>query len=348
MLKATQLLLSLNEIKESAPYIEVINRHGTLIDSEKLCQLFLETKDPALLRPIMLHGSTAIANDLFTKAIVNGKLHPDFPPETFFTLSYLGHAETEHLLFGIYKQIFDGKVDWDLHRIVCLSLLNYSCSTYKNLIENEIEKCLTVHLFPEFIPVLACKTGDAALAERMYEHGNTKASSDASAGLILGIALFGEKYKSIFKSIIWNPVWEAGSTATGNGHYTLMGMRSLNISLLELYQELQNIIAANEDKTLANFHEFVGLLRINLIAPEQYHLKSIKKQQESFTTLYHELFKWKNPNFDDSIIGLLSKYANQNKKNLDYLLDELYTLKENYNLKAEHEIELSCYTPWYI
>ena len=134
-----------------------MNKHGSIDDSRLLYSHFLENKNPDLLEPIWLHGDEVIVNDLYEKAVVKGELKPEFPPETFYALSYLDHKETEHVLFNIYRQIFDGNLGWDLHTIVCLSLLNYSCAGYLPVIESEIEKCFAVHLFPEFIPVLVCK-----------------------------------------------------------------------------------------------------------------------------------------------------------------------------------------------
>ena len=201
MLQATQFILQAKPKENISPYLEVVSKHGCIEDSRLLYSLFLDNKNPELLGPVWLHGDAALADDLFKKAVQNGDLHPDFPPEIFYALSYLEHPETEHILFNYYKQLFDGDMGWDLHTIVCLSLLNYTCAAYKTVIETEIEKCFAVHLFPEFIPVLACKTGNTALADSLYEHGCTKASSDASAGLILGTALYGQKYRERFKSI---------------------------------------------------------------------------------------------------------------------------------------------------
>jgi hypothetical protein len=341
MLKATQLLLSSNKNQCSAPLIKVINRHGTLADSQELYKHFLKDKDPMLLEPIMFHGDKKIADDLYIKAIRRGELQSDFPVETFFALSYLEHQETEHTLFNYYRQLFDGNIGWDLHRTVCLSLLNYSCRDYKEIIEKEIEKCFAVHLFPEFIPALACKTDNISLVDRLFEHGCTKASSDASAGLILGLALFGEKYKNTFKSIIWNPEWEAASSATGNRHYTIMGMRYLGISLQELFQDLQLIVKEDYKSSVTSIYTFCDLLGANLQVPDLYPVKFINNQREQFSKIYQEIFA-STPN---SIIRLLEECNGLQGVQLDHLQQELYTLKELYDLNAQHELELLSYMP---
>jgi hypothetical protein len=337
MLKATKLLLKATHPETATTLLKTIKQHGEKDDILLLYDKFLSNRNPAYLEPIMLLGDTSISDDLFAKAVSNGELRPDYPVETFYALSYLGHSETEHLLFSYYKQLFDSALDWDLHKAVCLSLLNYSCKGYETAIKEEIEKCLATHLFPEFIPVLAYKTGCHNLRNRLYEHGCSKASSDASAGLILGLALYGEDFKQTFQSIIWDPTWEACSSSTGNRNYTLMGMSHLGITLQALLFELQAKLATGNLEITSLFMDYISLLEAYLHAPVSYPSKAIKRQHEPITDIYNAVFGPKD-NTTNKLLELIKAYEEKGY-DLNYVLDYANEVKVDYETRIALELE---------
>lgn len=342
MIKATAELLrqhrSGERIEYCNPLIDVVSQFGSREDSEALLDIFIQTQHHELLEPVSRYGDSEIARKLFEASISEGKLKEDYPSETLLALSYLGHPELESILMGYFASIHEVDMDWDFHRAVCLGLLNYPCTGYEDLILRQIEQCLDKSLFPEFIPALAIKTNDPDIAGRIYHHGNTLASSDANAGIVLGLALYGDKHTDLFRSIIWNERWEAGETGTGTAWYTTMGMSYLKITIKELYQDILADVEAGIDERVIKDKLWVmhGLLHMKLSGwgSPMYWIRCIEPLGESFTSIYRELFKWRNPDRDDSIVGI-SKACDP----LELLESMFNELKPVFELKMEHEIE---------
>lgn len=288
-LKIAGLMATANE-NELQANINLVTKYGKTEDAEYLLSLFLHTKDVQLLKPLQVCGNSIIAEGLFQHAIENRQLKENFPPELLMALGYLHHAETEGVLMDYYKLIFDKKLDWHLHVTVCLALLNYSCKGYESLIQQEIEKCLNEWLFAELIPVLGCKTGNVLLAEKMYHHGCTKASSDSNAGLLLGIALFGHGQKELFKKAMYNPDWEAGSTATGNRKYTMMGISFLQISLAEIFADIKQLHDEGGEQLPQHLFLLESMLEAKLEGSGTYLVGSIPLHKEAYAAVYEALF----------------------------------------------------------
>lgn len=319
-------------------YTDLVTKYGTVEDADYLLPLFVQTKEVQLLKPLQACGNYATADTLFQQAVEKGTLKAGFPPQTFKALGYLQHAATEDVLLEYYKGLFTSKGDWDLHVAVCLALLNYSCAGYETIIQHEIEKCLEEWLFPELIPVLACKTGDETLLKKMYEHGSTKASSDASAGLLLGMALYGPNGKELFKKAIWNEAWEAGSASTGNRQYAMMGMGYLQLSFAELLADATVLVKDGNGRLTYPFFLLESLLEANLAKPVVYDVRSIPPPPETFAQVYQTIFE---PEDGNSIFQLVRTHVQDEriKQNLESYFEQLQTL---YKLKATHELEIEC------
>lgn len=103
------------------------------------------------------------------------------------------------------------------------------------------------HLFNEFVPALSFKTKREELIEELYQWGSETASVDCNAGILLGIALYGEKTRRLFKKILWDRCWEAFSSSTGTGYWAFVGMQHLQISFAELYKEIKE--ASQQSRT---------------------------------------------------------------------------------------------------
>lgn len=340
MLGATKKLIELNNSSDSACYrkylIDIINESGNLEDAKVLFHYFKETRDPELLDPIMFHGDSELSEDLFNLSIKNNRLIEGFSENIFNTLSYLGNPKLEEVLIYYLGELFDNEeLEWNFHVSVCDSLLNYSCTGYEALILKQIEKCLPKYLFPELIPCLAIKTKKPELFDIIYKKGCTNVSSDCNGGLILGLALFGEEKREVFKSIIWDEYWDSSNISTGSRWYTFLGMNYLKITIQELFEEILNDIKKKRNKKIISHKIWVihSLLEVKIYEPYKFNIRMIEKLNESFISIYNSLFKWKNPNKDDSIIGIYRDYLKE-----DIITDTLYKLKSLLELRVEREI----------
>lgn len=338
MINATKRIAGLMA-EENEPLLEVcinlVTKYGTADDAAYLLPLFLQTKNVQLLKPLQACGNKFTADQLYQQAIENEQLKAGFPPETLLALGYLQHPETEKVLLAYYKTIFDQKLDWQMHEAVCLALLNYPCKGYEALIRQEIEKCLHQWLFAEMIPVLACKTGDVSLAEKLFHHGCTKASSDSNAGLLLGIALFGTGKKDLFKKAIYNHDWEAGATATGNRKYTMMGLSFLQISMAEMFADIRALAQENNAPLPQHLFLLESMQEAKLEKRGQYLVRCIPPHAESFTAVYGALFA---PADGITIYTLIEQVGVMVWKEL--LLQSFNRLQELYALHMAHEAEL--------
>ena len=315
--------------------IDTITRHGSTADAEAFLSLFIQSKEAQLLKPLQAHGNAQIAQTLFNHSIENGKLKEDFPPQTLLALGYLQHAQTETVLLAYYKGLFNKQLDWDLHVAICLALLNYDCTGYEKVIQEEIEKCLSASLFPEMIPSLAVKTGDDTMLEKLYHHGCTKASSDASAGLLLGIAMFGQKGKELFKKAIYNPNWEAGSTATGNRTYTMMGLAYLQISLAEMFEDMKQLHKDGGNGLPQHLFLLESMLEAKLAGGGMFLVRCIPPHAETYAAVYEALFA---PADGNSIFTYIEQVQVTVWK--DLLVQSFERLQELYALQMAHQTEL--------
>lgn len=344
MLKATKKIIELNKSKESKCYrdflVDIINENGNIDDAKVLFKIFKETRDNKLLYPIMLHGDNELSEELFKFTIKNNRLIEGFHEDVFNALSYLGHPKLEEVLIFYLDKMFESEdlpeeTSYNFHISVCLSLLNYSCNGYEDLILKQIEKCLPEYIFPELIPCLAIKTKKTELFDILYRKGSSNVSSDSNNGLILGLALFGQEKREIFKSIIWDEYWDSGCGSTGASWYTYLGMNYLKITIKELFEEVINDYEQDIDKSLINNKIWVihQMLKHKIDEPYKFSIKMINKLDESYITIYNSLFEWRNPNKDESIIGIYKDYLKEN-----ILTEELYRLQSIVELKIEKDI----------
>ena len=320
--------------------IDLISEFGDESDAQLLYETFHQHKDPRLLEPIMFHGNAAISNDLFAKAIVNGKLDPSYPSEVLPALSYLQNPALAPILIGYYQTLFDGGVDWQFHSNVCQALLNYTCEAYQTEIRAQVEQCLKVHLFNDFIPVLAYKLNDRELDDRLIRHAREVASSSCVAGIILSTALAGAHNRTVFKELIFDKGMEATYAGIGNAYYTFMGMHALKISITELYEDF--LIAGAEDHPDFEFqlNRLEDLLSIKLHEPHGYQIRAVDKVEESFTSLYQLFFGWKDkPNVDETIIGVIGNHAKKHPAfREDWQKEKWYHTRNLYELKMQAEL----------
>jgi len=173
-------------------------------------------------------------------------------------------------------------------------------------------------LFPEFTPALVCKLKDRTeTLAKLFESGRKYCSVDCNAGILLGFSLCGKEGLSYFKQALFDRHWEADSTSTGTVLQVYQGIRNLNISLIDLYQEIRTI--DEPEKQLAGLYVLLGLVRVRI---KDYSGDAL----ETFTAIYKEMFVLEDE--DDKLFDLARQF------NLE---DEIYELQSFIELKLNEE-----------
>lgn len=343
MLLATKYLLELykndrnheRKAELKKVYAQAIAQYGSYEDVEVLLPAFLEAAEQRdeLIEPLMVLGNVSTAKNLFKACFKKEQLRSGIPEDILHCLGYLGYLPAQSLLFEYAKS-----EDYYLSKAACMGLLNLPCDGLERKIEKEIKKCYGKHLFPEFIPALAIKTKNDSILHELFQLGQTTTSTDCNSGIILGIALYGEKGFDWFKKIIWNPDWDAVNSSTGSRLSLYIGTQYLGIRLVELYLELKQRHASNPISELQYKHDFnviKSLLDLQIVRP-RIGLRFVSELNESYTQLYTHLFTWSDPNHDDSIIGLASQtfgYGND-------IVSRLYEIEKRLLLCMEQEITI--------
>jgi hypothetical protein len=279
MLRATQrvnaIISSGKNSIQLQPLLDLICRFGSLADAEALFSLFIKYKQTDLLQPMMLLGNDDLAQQLFKQAVAKDQLNKTYPPDTLLALSYLRHRDTEAILVNYFKQAF--ALEWDLHKAICLGLLNYTCENYTSEILKVVEQCLNISLFPDFIPLLAIKIDHTEVIPQLIDHARNTASPACNRGILLTMALSGQAYREAFKSAIRFPGWSAPFYQHHEQLITL-GMHYLNISLIEIYEDLILLLKNDQMYPYENVLGFAKLLQYKLNEPFFYPLRYIIKQ----------------------------------------------------------------------
>ncbi len=225
-------------------FIELFLREADSDDIEKLTNLFLESPDNSyramLLDIIMTSENDKTAEKLYFACFENEKLKKGVSPEVLRCLGYMKYEPVKQILINYIKS-----KDYSENKNSCIGLLNFECSDIEDIITEEIEKCFKSSIFNEFVPVLACKIRDKEYKNIIYEHGKNIASVDCNAGLILAIALLGDK--ELFKKILWDETWEVFDCGTGTGYWSFIGMQILKISFKELYIDIIDVVKEKGD-----------------------------------------------------------------------------------------------------
>ncbi|GCD97002.1 hypothetical protein [Embleya hyalina] len=322
--------------------VDVVLRHGSRSDVEALLPVFVD--DPAAranLVPIFArYGDIGVAERLLDVGVEAGRLRDDVPTEVLRAVGYLGCESAERILW----EHVEGASSYSYHTSMdaCLGLLHLSCRGLRTEIAEALERHAGSHLFPEFLPVLAGKTGDPSWLGRLVEWGETRASTDCNGGLILGIALHGDAGRAEFARLLWNPHWEAYGGGTGSDRWAYAGARALGLGMPRLYADL--IAALNSDTDPERQRHciatFTALLR-HWENREWLGLRMAPEPDESGDALCDLLFEWSSPHEDDSLIGLARRVLDGDD---DGLVAELYHLEALLRRNARHEMELRAIT----
>jgi hypothetical protein len=334
ILTATKQLLELNHeqhigVRTNHAYAEFIGRFGSAEDTKVLLDAFLANPKQRgdLLIPLMTLGNQSTAEALFQNCFTGGELMPEISEDILHCLGYIGYTQAQSVLFHYARES-----NWYISRAACLGLLHLPCEDIKDEITTEIKKCYGKPLFHEFIPALAIKTNDDALLEEIYQLGNTTASTDCNGGIILGVALYGERGLPYFRQIMQNPHWEAAVEATGSHHCLYIGTQYLGLSLSQLYLEMKQRLGEGAN-ALQEFDIFHSLLYERIERPH-IGLRFIQPVKESFKEIYQTLFSWSDSNHNDSLTDIASRHLGDS----DDLLRGFYKLENLLRLRVEQEV----------
>jgi hypothetical protein len=269
-------------------YLEVIAREGSPADVPLLMGLFRSYPDgrDAVVKTISALGDETTARELSDLCIVDGKLKPEMPSEALQALGYLGYQSARDVLWR-----YAISNDYYPSRAACIGLLHLDLSGMEKDIEQAIQAYCDQRLFPEFLPLLAHRTGNARLLSKLYRWGEYSASTDCNGGLILGIALFGQAGLPYFKRLLWSEAWEAYASATGSGYWLEEGRRYLGLRLIDLYREFQKRQGRDPAKS-QRYHDLMVLKNFlwHTCRRTKGEIRRIPPDTESYLQLYETLF----------------------------------------------------------
>lgn len=222
--------------REREVLVRTVIRLGSIEDARALWQAFVH--EPERFRDtvpaLMAHADEAMATGIFAAmTTADGRLREGGPAELLHLFGYCGIAQAERMLWEYARG--DGTWTSECEPAV-RGLLHLPCTSLRGEITATILGYRGESLFPEYVPALAAKTGRSDLLEVLVEMGDT-ASTDCNAGIVLGIALYGDAGRDRFSEAIWSPAWEAGGTGTGTVRATHDGLCVLGLSLRELFAE---------------------------------------------------------------------------------------------------------------
>ncbi|MEU8078723.1 hypothetical protein AB0B31_25180 [Catellatospora citrea] len=319
--------------RRESTVVDVILRHGSLADAQALLPVFVENPEARRrLVPIFArHGDASTAGLLLAACTAAGQLREGVPAEVLHAVGFLGYEPAERMLWDHVEGLYPESMN------ACLGLLHLPCDGLRTEIAQALRRHHGAGLFPEFLPVLATKTGDPSWLGRLVQWGEGGASTDCNGGLILGIALHGERARAEFTQLLWNPWWEANGGGTGSDRWAYAGARVLGLSMSDLYAGLSARVrsdAGTEDKRHC-LETFVALLGYWAGRP-WLGLDRAPDPTETCDMLLDLLFEWSTPDRDDSLIGLAGGVLDHG----DRVLARLYELENELQVRAAHELEV--------
>lgn len=270
-------------------------------------------------------GDVTLAQDMYERYVRNQASPEHIPDGVLYALGYLGYVEAAADLVALVNGPY-GAVSVD----ACLGLVHLPCEPYREKLAAELEKALDQNLFNEFLPLLSFKCTTEDMIPRLVHWGEQHASVDCNAGIIAGIALFGEGQKDTIRSILWNPFWEAHGTATGSCVWSYFAMQHVGLTFRELVQDIKSNDASKEDVQALEYRLDVlcEMLELKLSYTAR-PIRFARSNEESFGQLYSDLFSWSNEHHDDSIVGWMNEQLGVEHR----LLDQYDELRKKSRLK---------------
>ncbi|HEU5209119.1 MAG TPA: hypothetical protein VFU06_06885 [Longimicrobiales bacterium] len=226
--------------------LRVVGRLGSHEDARALQQAVCE--DPQahadVVPALMVIADQAIAAELFASTTTaDGMLRDGMPEDLLHLFGYCGLQQAEPMLWRYAR----GDDTWTSEcEPAVRGLLHLPCTALREEIATTILSYRDRSLFAEYLPALAVKTGRTDLLDVLVAMGET-ASTDCNAGIVLGIALYGEAARDRFAEIVWSPEWEADGTGTGTVRATHDGLCVLGVSMRDLVVQWKQQIEAGTE-----------------------------------------------------------------------------------------------------
>lgn len=319
-------------------YMNVIVKHGGIEDAKALFELWMvlpeDYTNELLLRGIGVHGDAELAQRLYAYSMERGELKTGLPDETLLTLGYMGvEAATEELLQMVPIN------DWYVSANACLGLLHLSCAFCKEEIRGMLKASFGKGLFKEFLPVLAHKVADRSIVPELFEWGETTASVDCNAGLILGIACFGAEEKEFIRRIIWSPNWEAHGTATGTCYWTCIAMQHVGLTFAEMVEDVKQIgEQAGAEQDLEYRLNVLETLMVHRLTHSYNPIRFMKNSEETTIEWYKALFDWQPK--ESSEYGDITDFILKRLPGEGGVLGRYYELKSKLEIAVMRDIEI--------
>ncbi|AWB45055.1 hypothetical protein DCC85_13030 [Paenibacillus sp. CAA11] len=355
MLQQTEQLIQLlsNQIRTPAAILEsycrVIALYGGQEDAAALFELFCNQPEDyrytMLLGPVMRCGDLELAEEMDHRCFEQNKLKPNMPSEILHVLGYMGYEKyTDYMMNCVETD------DWHLSKDACLGLMHLPISKqHQERLRNELEKAYGQPLFSEFLPALCCKFSGPDIVPRLVAWGD-EASTDCNAGLLLGIAAYGEDQRDCMKQILWNPGWELYSTGTGSHWWAYIAMQMVKLTFHELISDVKEATPLElENRDLEERAELIehqlwvlhDLLELRLSQP-LCPLRFVPETHEKLSDLYTQLFAWSTEHQDDSITGRIGHYFGVDHPLADKYLRLATRMEEGIFRELEHGAWTDC------
>jgi hypothetical protein len=281
--------------------VAVVARYGGSEDADALLDLFLEApaeyRRACVLDAVMRAGTGDTARRLASACLSGGRLKKGTQANVLHALGFLGFADARDALWAHAQ---DGS-DHSEQQAASLGLLNLSCAGLEREIEAAIRACVGKNLFPEFLPALACRTENPNLLQTIFDLGRTTASTDCNAGIVYGIALFGDAGSTHFDQLLFDPYWEAYGPGTGTQWWAYDGFRHLGGSLAALARQVRDRHGA---VTLEAYEYGVTIwtaLAKCWLADPPSPLRGEAYPAERAADVSRAAFDWSSANEDDSL-----------------------------------------------
>lgn len=346
MLKATRFLIeSATGARRISWPVEhactrAVIRRGSIDDAAALLEAFLAA--PAergrLLDALMFVADERMARAVL-KACCDGRgLREGMPAKVLHLAGYHGLVEAQPMLWGYASgdPDFEADNEWDANAAAVRGLLHLPCDGLKEEIADAIHECVGESLFPEFLPALAAKTGDAAMVDTLWEIGEG-ASTDCNGGVLLGFAMFGEKGRARLEQAMWSPHWEAFDTGTGSVGALFDAMCVLRMPLGDVYEQWKRRLEEGGDQTQGVF------LLTNLLRTRLRHshtgLRFAPHPVDDAVAVHERLFAWSTPHRDDSFGALVRQaFERVGHQWTEDFVRDIDALEEQLRLRVEEEL----------
>ncbi|AVO45488.1 hypothetical protein [Phreatobacter cathodiphilus] len=214
---------------EAAVLRDIVLRFGSGADAQALLPWCLETADAFALPVLARFGTPETGWSLFAAMVDSHGLRPDCPAEVLQVVGTTGYAPAVPALWAIAREAPHHE-----SRAACLGLMDLPCEPISAAISETIRGLGARSLFPEFLPSLAFHAADPGLLPLLPRLA-AQTAVDNIAGIILGLAAFGDPAIPHLLPFLNDRRWDAHSTATGTAPHLRMAVLGAGMSVIDLY-----------------------------------------------------------------------------------------------------------------